>query len=33
VDALIFALEKEIFAHLNLAPDEITGEFIDGYPG
>jgi len=33
VDALIFKLEKEIFAHLPLAPDEITAEFIDGYPG
>jgi len=33
VDALIFKLEKEIFAHLTLAPDEITAEFIDGYAG
>ena len=33
VDALIFALEKEIFAPLHFAPDEITAEFIDAYPG
>jgi len=31
VDALIFELESEIFAHLDLAPDTVTSEFIDTY--
>jgi len=33
VDALIFALEREIFAHLDLAPDTVTADLIDGYNG
>jgi HD superfamily phosphohydrolase YqeK len=31
VDAQIFRLEKEIFDAIDLAPDGVTGEFIDSY--
>ena len=31
IDGLIFELEKEIFQHINIEPDDVTAELIDSY--